>query len=224
LIDPPNQTNGCYLRNPREFTAQNQNDRFFSPFPPSSVRGNGIVIFMFMDPSQLPDLFERLRRSNDVSQPQLNQQFGLDSVSGYSQLVEPPTPFERGIPTLAKGIYKTPSEMLKRRFQYAASWKDATLGLRFLSTREMENIWTNETALKWIQIRRETWPDSPPATIEWRELALFAFDPVDGNEVYLVWEPSGVYPPSDEPEVVEFIGWDSNHFRSIGDFVLYHCQ
>lgn len=179
---------------------------------------------MLIDPSQMPELFDRLRRRNDVEQPELNKRFGLDSVSGLSQLLEPPTPLERGIPTLAKGVYKTPSEMLKHRFQYAASWKDATLGLRFLSIREMEDIWTNEAALKSIQIRRETWSDSPPATTAWNQLTLFAFDLIEGNEVYLVWQSTGVYPPSNEPEVVEFIGWDTNHFRSLGDFVLYHCQ
>ena len=179
---------------------------------------------MFIDPNQMSELLERLRRSNDFRHSELNKQFGLDAVSGYQQLLESPVPIAHGIPTLARGVYKNPSEMLKRRFEYAASWKDAILGMRLLSICEMETVWTNESILKLIGIRQDTWLDSPPATIEWEEISLLALDSVDGNEAYLVWKPSGVYPPSSEPEVVEFFGWDYNHFQSLGDFILYHCD
>jgi len=98
------------------------------------------------------------------------------------------------------------------------------LGIRFLSIREMEDAWTNGPILEQIQIRRDTWPDSPLSGVELDQLTLFGLNPIDGEEVYLVWKPTKMYPLSSEPEVVEFITNGIDHFENLGDFILYHCQ
>ena len=64
------------------------------------------------------------------------------------QEVHEPEPFERGIPTLKREVYRKPTPMLKARFQFAGTWTNAGAGHTWLSVSDMEAAWNDKKILE----------------------------------------------------------------------------
>lgn len=149
---------------------------------------------------------------------QLNAEFQLDNSHRRNQILEPSSPIVQGIPTLAMGVYKTPSEMLEYRFRFAGSWKDAIFGVHFLNLQEMEGAWTDPFLQQLVENRKEYWEDSPLKTSQLYNVSLFGVNRDNPDEVYLMWEGGA------EPWVLAYISNLEERFDNLADFILFYCQ
>lgn len=168
--------------------------------------------------TRMPIILDRLTKTNERKHAALSKQYKLEKDACYSQVLEPPSGCPLGIPTLERGIYRCASPMLKHRFDYAGSWKDAIYSNKLLSIREMESVWTDETVLKQIEVRKDNWDESPPACVRWSDISLFGLNAIECEEIYLVWTDA------DEPYVVEYTANDESRFKNVADCILFHCQ
>jgi hypothetical protein len=128
------------------------------------------------------------------------------------QQVSPPaSEAKEFVPTLKNNFSRVASPMLKTRFTYAARWEKATYGHTWLSLDDMAQLWTDASLRSAVDVRKEHWLDSPPATYHANELSLFAVDRMGGEEIYLIWPPS----VGDEPKVVAYFLDDRRDFENL---------
>lgn len=108
------------------------------------------------------------------------------------------------------------SPMLKLRFEYASSWKNANLDQDWLSLKEISDIYNNDIAKEWISLRKENWSKTPPESISASHCTLFALNPYEPEEAYLVWVEGNI-----EPQVWRYFGADYKMFFNLERFLEY---
>lgn len=108
------------------------------------------------------------------------------------------------------------SPMLKSRFEYASSWKNANLDQDWLSLKEISEIYNNEIAREWLNLRRENWSENPPKSISASHCAHFALNPYEPEEAYFVWIEEII-----EPQVWRYFGADYKMFLNLDRFLEY---
>ncbi|MET3664274.1 hypothetical protein [Caulobacter sp. 1776] len=133
----------------------------------------------------------------------------------------PPTPFRDEIPTLAPGVRRPCSPMLKARFEHCGRWITATHG-HWLSLTDLEALWSEaETAadpflqaVKDAQIAgQEDWPNEASGLFRPERLTLFAGSDYTYEKIYLLWLDF-----EDEPEVWAY---DANGESRYRDLAVY---
>lgn len=120
------------------------------------------------------------------------------------------------IQTLDDNVVRPLSPMLAARFDYASSWVNAHLDQNWLSLQEIKSAKSNETIREWIELRVENWGHVPPATVKYSQAALFAYNPYEPEETYLVWRSDNA-----EPEVWRYFGSDYKYFFDLKSFFEY---
>jgi len=158
------------------------------------------------DNNEIRRLLERLQEVNRVS----------DGDEGMAQELEPPTTDLTDVPSLQKGVYLPLSPMVRERFRFAGSWKNAGLGQRWLSLSEMRTAWTNRSIQKQIRTRQEHWENAIVAKFPPERLALFGFDADIGDETYLAWTDT-----RKEPQVILYSDYDEERFKDLKACLRY---
>jgi hypothetical protein len=123
----------------------------------------------------------------------------------------------KDIPTLKRNTYRPASSMLKARFDFAGLWVNAQLGFHWLGLKEMRSIWRDREIRNRIDITRNYWDGSAPMRYSPDRLSLFALDPDDAGEWYLVW------PEVDGPEP-RLWGFSSQHeseYAHLEEYVVF---
>lgn len=104
---------------------------------------------------------------------------------------DPEPPVER-VATLARGVYRPISPMLRARFQAFGRWRLATHG-HWLAAADMEELWDEPPDLLLREIRemREAaegnWPNEASALFRPDRLSLFAGNDLSNDKIYLLW-------------------------------------
>jgi hypothetical protein len=118
-----------------------------------------------------------------------------------------PEPSVDQVPTLAKGVYRPVSPMMRTRFQTFGRWRLATHG-HWLSAADMAALWDEpaDPLLREIREIREiremreaaegNWPNEASALFRPERLSLFAGNDVSNEKIYLLWLDC-----ADEPEL-----------------------
>jgi hypothetical protein len=157
-----------------------------------------------MGAEKVLQLLQRMKQLNDSE-----EDYGPNDLT-------PPEPRQNQIATLEPGFNRVLSPMLKARFDYAASWENARLNQNWLSLSEISKVHENPEILESIALRLENWGFVPPATNSKTECAIFAHNPFETDETYLIWNGS-----ADEPEVWEFFGGDYSVFSNLERYLEY---
>jgi hypothetical protein len=142
-----------------------------------------------------------------------------DPIDYPKPRVKPPDPIRKGIPTLKKGVYRKPTPMIEERFLFAGQCKIDGI-YTWLGLPDMAKAWTNPRIQKQINIRRVHWEESAPQQFPPERLSLFATEPREGEEIYLVW-PAG---SSKEPEVWTYFGWSENKYPNLREFLKWKLK
>jgi len=124
--------------------------------------------------------------------------------------------FRNEISTMELGALRPLSPMLKARFSFCGSWINARLSQNWLSLTEIQEIDQNPVASEWMQLRRENWDHVPPQSVAPENCAIFAYNPFEPDETYLVWTSEEV-----EPEVWEYYGADYSVFKNLNRYLEY---
>lgn len=129
-----------------------------------------------------------------------------------------PEPSPEQIPTLARGVYRAVSPMLRSRFEAFGRWRLATHG-HWLSIGDMAALWdeTDDSLLREIAEMRNAgesgWPNEASALFRPERLSLFAGSDVSNEKIYLLWIDF-----EDEPELWVY---DSNGESRYRDLAAY---
>lgn len=132
------------------------------------------------------------------------------------QELSPPQLGNNKIATLKSGVFRALSPMLKERFLFSGSWINARLSQNWLSLTEIQEIDQNSVASEWLRLRRENWDHVPPESVASENCAIFAYNPYEPNETYLVWANEAV-----EPEIWEFYDADYSVFQNLDRYLEY---
>lgn len=130
----------------------------------------------------------------------------------------PPTPFDRGIPTLQPGVFWPASPMLRQRFELLGRWSTASHG-HWLSAADMEALWSDGAdpfvdGVKQMQIASaEGWPNDASGLFRPERLSLFAGSEYSNERIYLLWLDF-----EDEPELWVY---DANGESRYHDLAAY---
>ena len=135
----------------------------------------------------------------------------------FPQCLGSPDELDKGIPTLARNIYRDATPMLRARFAYAGEWQNADVGFDWLNVRHMRKCWRDKDIREKIEITQTYWEGSPPNQYPPERLTLFAFDPDDSGEIYLVWPKSG----KSEPRVWRSSAQHCNEFETLRAYVCW---
>lgn len=149
------------------------------------------------------ELLEKMKRQNDE-----------DPDYEDHELLAPRVP--TSIATLAAGVTRLLSPMLRARFMFCSSWKDAYLDQDWLSLEEISVALANPAIKYSIDLRVENWDTMPPESVKPENCAIFAFNPYDLEETYLVWEDS-----EEEPTVWNYFQADYYYFSNLNRFLEY---
>ena len=101
-----------------------------------------------------------------------------------------PTPEQ--VPTLAEGVFRPISPMLRERFAAFGRWRIATHG-HWLSISDMAALWgmPSNPLLQEIREMRDAgesgWPNDASALFRPDRLSLFAGSDVSNEKIYLLW-------------------------------------
>ena len=126
----------------------------------------------------------------------LRQKRDRDRFStAFPQNIEPPDEIDDGIPTLQTGVYRPPTPMIADRFRFAGRWENAQVGLTWLSLRDMQSAWIDDSIRETLAVLRMHWQDSAPALHDDAELSLFAWEPEQRDHVYFVWRSTAATEP-----------------------------
>ncbi|NMG72731.1 hypothetical protein [Parazoarcus communis] len=121
------------------------------------------------------------------------------------------------ISTFADSFVRPLSPMLRSRFQFCGSWKNARLSQNWLSLTEIRDAKNNETLSKWVALRTEnSYDNDPPGCVAAENCAVFSYNPYEPEETYLVWEDG-----KEEPLVWEYFGWDYLRFENLNHYLEY---
>jgi hypothetical protein len=158
-----------------------------------------------MGAERILQLLQRIKQLND-----------LEAEDEPPSCLTPPEPNQKEIATLQPGFKRPLSPMLQVRFDYTASWENARLNQNWLSLSEISEAHASQTIQESLALRFENWGFVPPATRDKTDCAIFAHNPFEPDETYLVWNVSG-----DEPEVWEFFGGDYSVFHNLERYFEY---
>ncbi len=118
-----------------------------------------------------------------------------EPVEGMSPKLWPPEPLGQGVPTMALGVYRPYSPMLRERFEVCGRWTIAAHG-HWLSTADMEALWSDEKTaadpllegVKEQQIAgMENWANEASSLFGPERLSLFAGSDYTYEKIYLLW-------------------------------------
>ncbi|WP_200912550.1 hypothetical protein [Sphingomonas sp. Leaf242] len=167
----------------------------------------------------IDDLLRRAAAKTDTIANDLN---AADPAQPPPEWVVPvrfnPEPFVDQVPTLAKGVCRPVSPMLRARFQAFGRWRLATHG-HWLSSADMVALWDEpaDPLLREIREMREAaeenWPNDASALFRPERLSLFAGNDVSNDKIYLLWLDC-----ADEPELWVY---DSNGEGRYSDLAAY---
>lgn len=137
-------------------------------------------------------------------------------VSGDYTIAPPEMPCEK-IRTLDYDFLRPISPMLKRRFEFCSSWRNAYLSQDWLSLQEINNWKSNQRLCEWVDLRKEnSYPGEPLEDYPEKNIAIFSINPHEPEEVYLVWDNETA-----EPKIWHYFGADFYTFNSFERFLLY---
>ncbi len=149
---------------------------------------------------------------------EVHRMFGDSSSQQISQLILPPKPLSQlGVATLQPNHYKPLSPMLKARFEYAGSWKEADAGHEWLDLTQIEECLRDQRVLKQIRERMQVWNESPIAKLPLSRISLFGIYGDQSEEIYLIWpEKNGT-----EPKVLSYAGNFEAEFTNFGHYLKH---
>lgn len=131
------------------------------------------------------------------------------------QKVHPAEPFDIGIPTMAKGVYRKPTPMIEARFKYAGTWESAGLGHTWLDVKDMKKEMDSRAVTRQVELRKADWKNSAPAMFPPERLSLFGLEREERQETYLVWgEREG-----EEPQIWAYGEFDEHKFKNLAVFL-----
>jgi hypothetical protein len=134
----------------------------------------------------------------------------------------PVTPVDHGIPTLAPGVYRPCSPMLRERFELFGRWTASTHG-HWLSVADMEALWSDvDTAsdplIERVKALREAgeegWPNEASALFKPQRLSLFAASDDTYEKIYLLWLDF-----EDEPELWVYDANGESRYRDLASYL-----
>lgn len=141
----------------------------------------------------IDDLFRQAAVKADAIAAALNAEDRIQPPPEWAVPVRfDPEPSVDQVPTLAKGVYRPVSPMLRARFQAFGRWRLATHG-HWLSAADMAALWDEPTDPLLREIREmreaaeENWPDEASALFRPERLSLFAGNDVSNDKIYLLW-------------------------------------
>jgi hypothetical protein len=143
-------------------------------------------------------------------------------LDGLRPKLWPPAALRDEIPTLAPGVCRPCSPMLRERFELCGRWITATHG-HWLSLTDMEALWSEaETAadpflegVKQSQITgTENWPNEASALFRPERLTLFAGSDYTYEKIYLLWLDF-----EDEPEVWTYDANGESRYRDLATYL-----
>lgn len=123
---------------------------------------------------------------------------------------------DRTIMTLNPGIFRPLSPMLKARFEFCHAWKDAYLSQDWLGLQEIRNWPNNQNIVRRLELRQENWDFVPPASVPPENCAIYAVNPYELDETYLVWTDD-----AEEPQIWEFFGADYKMFTNLDRYLEF---
>lgn len=130
-----------------------------------------------------------------------------------------PAPSPEQIPTLAKGVYRAVSPMLRSRFEAFGRWRLATHG-HWLSIGDMAALWgeSDDPLLRAIAEMRKVgesdWPNEASALFRPERLSLFAGSDVSNEKIYLFWLDF-----EDEPELWVYDSNGESRYRDLATYL-----
>jgi hypothetical protein len=134
------------------------------------------------------------------------------------QTVSPPVALpDVGIPSLARGVYKRITPMIKARFEYASNWKNADAGLDWLSVQEMEQAATDAKLIEMVNSRIDSWDGTPLKGVSFSQLSLFGVNREQEEEVYLLWPIMA----GQEPAIISYTGNFESKFADFGTYLQH---
>ena len=150
-------------------------------------------------------LLQRMRERNDA-----------DPNREEHECFPPDKPATR-IATLDPQITRPLSPMVQARFDFAGAWKDARLSRNWLSLAQIAHAKDDPQIAESIAIRREnSYGDEPPGGVAADRCAIFAHNPYELDETYLVWTDD-----NEEPVVWEYFGGDVSYFANLESYLSY---
>lgn len=149
------------------------------------------------------ELLRRMKQQNDE-----------DPDHGDQELLAP-EPLT-SIATLAPGITRPLSPMLRARFKFCSSWRNAYLDQDWLSLEEIGVALANPSIKYSIDLRVENWDSMPPESVKPEDCAIFGFNRYELEETYLVWEVG-----RDEPILWDYFGADYKMFNDLNRYLEY---
>lgn len=172
--------------------------------------------------SKMIRILEQLRQTaaaRAAALEKLLKESGLDDDAIAPLMVlriDGPEPFDKGIPTLAKGVYRRPTPMIAARFEYAGRWIEP--GLEWLSVADMEHAVADRTVQSSIESHRRHWVGSAPAVVPPERLTLYGImGEAKEDQTYLVWQEDD----SLEPEVWDYSGHNQNIHENIEKYIQW---
>lgn len=145
------------------------------------------------------------------------QKFG-NQMPVLEQIVEPPESASTlMVPTLERKCVRSTSPMLKARFEYAGSWREADAGHEWLSLQGMEEAVQDPKVLEQIKTRVDHWVDSPLLKLPASRVSLFGLYREQCEEIYLIW-PLG---DGGEPEILSYVGNFEERFSNFADYLKH---
>lgn len=121
-----------------------------------------------------------------------------------------------GIMTLLPGHYRPLSPMLKQRFLQMGRWSDAHLSQDWLDISEVNRWPTIAPILRRLELRKENWDFIPPGSESAENCSVFAVNPFELDETYLLWTQE-----QEEPQVWEYFGADFKMFLNLERYIEY---
>ena len=149
------------------------------------------------------ELLRRLKQQNDE-----------DPDHGDQELL--PADLEIPISTLAPGVTRQLSPMLRARFAFCSTWKNANLDQNWLSLEATRHALDNPEIKELVDLRIENWDWAPPASVNPEDCAIFSYNPYAVEETYLVWESE-----QEEPIVWRFFSAEYYKFADLNRFLEY---
>lgn len=131
--------------------------------------------------------------------------------------VLPPDKPATHITTLDGQTIRPLSPMLQARFDFAGAWRDARLSQNWLSLAEIGAANNDPQIAESIAIRTEnSYGEEPPGGVAPDSCAIFAHNPHELDETYLVWHGD-----SEEPVIWEYFGGDVSYFVHLESYLSH---
>lgn len=147
-----------------------------------------------------------------------HRMFGDLTSQQITQVIQPPQPLTQlGMATLQQGHYRPLSPMLKARFEYAGSWKEADAGHEWLDLTQIEECLRDQRVLKQIRERIQVWNESSLAKLPPSRISLFGLYRDQSEEIYLIWPNEN----GTEPKVLSYAGNFEAEFTNLGHYLKH---